>query len=88
LIEENCFIPEGISPNGDGLNEVFDISFLNAKNIVIYNRYGTEIFQYNNYKNEWDGTSKNGKLLPTGTYFYVITKPNDEMITGWVYLNR
>lgn len=87
LEEENCIIPQGISPNGDGLNDDFDISFLNAENIVIFNRYGTEIFNRDNYKNEWDGKSKNGKELPTGTYFYIITTI-DEQIPGWVYLNR
>ena len=99
LSTDGCtlFIPEGFSPNGDGLNDLFNIQglydeFLNHK-LLIYNRHGTLIFEGNN-NIKWDGTSNNGLgsnsgLLPVGTYFYVLylNEENYNPITGWVYLN-
>jgi len=102
LIEvENCppFIPEGYSPNGDGINDTFHISGLynifEKFNLKIYSRHGNLIYEGNNDIEEWDGTSNrginnNGKNLPTGTYFYVLNlnDSNFDVIKGWVYLNR
>ena len=97
--ENNCQIniPQGLSPNGDGFNDFFNIEglynvFLNHK-LLIYNRYGSLVFVGNNDK-KWDGTSNHGifsnsKRLPTGTYFYVLylNEDNYSSKTGWVYLN-
>ncbi|MCB0802539.1 MAG: gliding motility-associated C-terminal domain-containing protein, partial [Flavobacteriales bacterium] len=68
-------IPSGITPNGDGVNDKWEIDFLeefpNAK-VMIYNRWGALVFeQSNGYKVAWDGTYE-GKALPIGTYYYVI----------------
>ena len=99
LSNDGCpiFIPEGFSPNGDGFNDWFNIQglydvFLNHK-LLIYNRYGTLIFEGNNDL-KWDGTSNRGpnpstKKLAVGTYFYVLhlNEENYGSKTGWVYLN-
>ena len=94
---ENCLnIPEGISPNDDGLNDVFVIPCLELypeNSIKIYNRYGTLIFQTNAYQNNWNGTANRGfpdssGLLPVGTYFYILEiSEGIEPVIGWVYLN-
>ena len=84
----DCFIPQGISPNGDGLNDSFEISWYNADNIKIFNRYGTKVYEKGPYKNEWYGVSSQGHELPTGTYYYVIYKNGTKPLTGWVYVNR
>ena len=81
-------IPRGISPNGDGLNDQFDLSALGVKKLEIFNRYGQEVYNKSNYTNEWTGKGSNGDELPTGTYFYMIERTNGESKTGWVYLNR
>ncbi|HET8809356.1 MAG TPA: gliding motility-associated C-terminal domain-containing protein [Flavobacteriaceae bacterium] len=92
---ENCTIPQGISPNGDPYNQNFDLSFLNIADLQIFNRNGRLVFhKENGYKNEWEGLSNEGKALPTGTYYYIITLEKEEVflnkhvLTGWVYLNR
>jgi len=94
LVSENCdlIIPQGISPNNDGLNDVFQIQNLYGihlnHSLKIFNRYGICIFEGNNDR-KWDGTSIEGDLVPVGTYFYVLKLNNDEndVFTGWVYTN-
>ena len=86
--DSNCIIPQGISPNDDGLNDYFDISFMNADAINIFNRFGNEVYIKANYRKEWNGKDMNDNDLPTGTYFYVITMNGKEPVSGWVYINR
>jgi len=86
-----CVVPQGISPNNDGINDCFDMSSFEANKITIYNRYGTEVYEMANYRNEWCGTTENGNSgseLPTGTYYYILDLPTGEVMKGWVYINR
>ena len=88
VIVENCIIPKGISPNGDGLNDSFDLTDYYPTSVKIYNRYGTMVYEYGSgYTSEWYGQDKSGKELPTGTYFYKFTTETGEF-SGYVYLTR
>jgi len=100
LIVENCppRIPEVFTPNNDGYNDWFNIQGLynifEKHKLLIYNRYGTLIFEGNN-ESPWlglanKGLNNTGKILPVGTYFYVLylNDSNYKTLTGWVYLNR
>jgi gliding motility-associated-like protein len=63
-------IPNVFTPNGDGVNDTFFIPGLDtyAENeITIINRWGNDVYEKTNYKNDWTG---NG--LPEGTYFYIL----------------
>lgn len=80
-------IPKGISPNGDGINDSFNLTNLNVKEIQIFNRFGVMVFKADNYTNEWYGQSSTGKDLPDGVYFFTIKTALDNK-TGWVYINR
>jgi gliding motility-associated-like protein len=84
----DCNIPKGISPNNDGMNDAFDISFLDVQKLSVFNRYGMEVYALSNYTNQWYGQQDNGKELPTGTYYYVIEFTAGNSKTGWVYINR
>jgi gliding motility-associated-like protein len=83
-----CDIPKGISPNGDGSNDSFNLAGLNVNSMTVFNRYGQEVYSRNNYINEWFGQSANNDELPTGTYYYVIALTGGITQTGWVYVNR
>lgn len=93
----NCLtIPEGISPNEDGQNDVFFIPCIEDypnNTLKIFNRYGTQIYETNNYLNTWNGIAnmghlKSSSLLPVGTYFYVLEIIGfDKPFVGYVYLN-
>ncbi|MCS4240475.1 gliding motility-associated-like protein [Myroides gitamensis] len=83
---EECPIPKGISPNGDGLNDSFDLSEHGVSKIQIFNRTGIEVYSQGLYQSEWKGQDKSGNKLPSGTYYYVIVS-NGKMRTGWVQIN-
>ncbi|MDN3596410.1 gliding motility-associated C-terminal domain-containing protein [Zunongwangia endophytica] len=89
---------EGISPNGDGMNDTFDIQYLADEYpnyvIEIYNRWGNMVYKGNTSTPNWDGTSTESSVgdnvLPVGVYFYVI-EFNDGATPakqGRVYLSR
>lgn len=83
-----CAVPRGISPNGDGLNDNFDLSDYFLVDLKIFNRDGREVYSHGmGYTNEWEGQSNSGNLLPDGTYYYRIVTPVEEL-TGWVQLVR
>ena len=84
----DCSIPKGISPNGDGLNDTFDLTNYHPLEVLIYNREGMEVYAYGpGYRNQWYGQNKQGKPLPDGTYFYRIVTEY-EVLTGYVQLVR
>lgn len=76
LICDKVFVFNGISPNGDGLNDtwqILGIELYPANEVRVFNRWGNQVYEKQGYTNveAWDGTW-NGKALPDGTYFYVI----------------
>jgi gliding motility-associated-like protein len=86
--DTTCMTPNGVSPNGDGLNDYFDLSNLDVIELKIFNRYGLIIYESGNYKKEWYGQTDNENEAPTGTYYYAVTQATGKKITGWVYLQR
>lgn len=79
-------VPRGISPNGDGDNDYLDLEGFFVSRIVIYNRYGKEVYSKNVYTNEWHGQSNNGDVLPSGTYFYTVYVMDHAYKSGWIEL--
>lgn len=93
IIVNNCFIQRGISPNGDGRNDSFDLSGFGVSELTVFNRYGKKIYTRSNYTNEWYGQTDEGDELPTGTYFYCVSFFDANSMfgaqkTGWIYINR
>ena len=101
VIVNNCivdfFIPEGFSPNGDGVNDLFVIRGIQNypnNSFLIYNRWGNKVFEAKPYQNNWDGKSDFGLILsgdelPIGTYFYLLDLGiGSDVIKGTIYLNR
>ena len=86
-------IYSGFTPNGDGINDYWDIDnvlFYPNITIEVYNRWGGLIFSSKGYssENRWDGTY-NGKEVPIGTYYYFINlKDGSNIIQGHVTIVR
>ncbi len=82
---DDCFVPNGITPNGDGANDALEIPCLNNdahpnNHIMIFNRWGDKVYEENSYANDWFGTYKDNQL-PAGTYFYILMiEPGTEPI--------
>ena len=71
--ESKLLCPNAFSPNGDGVNDIWKVSY---KSIVdfectIVNRWGNKIIEFTDPAEGWDG-KYNGKLVPSGVYYYVI----------------
>jgi gliding motility-associated-like protein len=66
-------VPNAFSPNGDGLNDRFEVKgrFVVTFRMIIYNSWGQVIFQSKDLKEGWDGRI-NGKDAPVGTYAFTV----------------
>lgn len=75
-------VNNAFSPNGDGINDMWHVydSYDCLKNVTVamFNRYGSKVFESNDYHNDWNGTYK-GKPVPDGTYYAVI---NFTLVSG------
>ncbi|MBP9070218.1 MAG: gliding motility-associated C-terminal domain-containing protein, partial [Bacteroidia bacterium] len=96
-VEFDFFIPQGFSPNGDGVNDLFEIRgirFFPDNELKIINRWGNTVYIKKGYANTWDGTTEigieiGGNKLPEGTYYYILNLNNNtKPYTGFLYLNR
>lgn len=83
-------IPNAITPNDDGINDLWTITGINefeAAHVTVFDRWGQVVFNDIGYNEPWDGTNR-GKFLPTGTYYYVIElnslNVNIEPLTGYI----
>ena len=67
---DDVFPPNVITPNGDGLNDLFEVPGLELydnSEVEVYDRWGNVVYTSSNYKNDW-----NGDKLPEGTYYYIL----------------
>lgn len=66
------FLPNAFTPNGDGNNDVLYMrgEAITDLDLMIYNRWGQEVFRTNNKNIGWDGTGKDGEIMPTDVYGY------------------
>ncbi len=87
IINVNPFLPNTLTPNGDGKNDVFYIDALpENSSLTIIDRHGNTLYVSDNYDNNWDG-KYNGSVLPADTYWYSLKlPPNNELITGFIYI--
>ncbi len=93
----NVETPTGFSPNGDNINETFIINGIDngiGNRLIIYNRWGTEVYRKNNYSNDdgWNGRNKNGKDLPEDTYYYILSivdvNNKTHLYKGYIVIKR
>ncbi len=85
-------IPQGFSPNADGINDNFEIPGMTAfpnSELIVFNRYGSEVFSAKPYTNNWNGQNNNGGDLEEGTYFYKLDLGNNkDNFSGYIMIRR
>ena len=84
--EKNPVITTLFTPNGDGINDFWEI--LNLPTVMpceatVYNRFGEKVCSTTDYRNDWDG-SFNGKILPNDTYYYFVRCYDNVLYKGTV----
>ncbi|MFT5620813.1 MAG: gliding motility-associated-like protein, partial [Flavobacteriaceae bacterium] len=95
LVDGELYIPEGFTPNGDGVNDNFEIPnielvYPNAT-MNIFNRWGDEVWNSKTpYRNNWTGLNFGDSQLPNGTYFYIVNLNNGSKrkIASYVVIYR
>jgi gliding motility-associated-like protein len=87
------YIPNSFTPNGDGKNDYFGVTgySVSGYEMVIYSRWGDEIFKSTGSKILWDGSDSSGNPVQSGVYVYkikVLNDPQKRLNTGTVTLIR
>ncbi|GGH79452.1 gliding motility-associated-like protein [Filimonas zeae] len=73
-------IPNVFTPNGDGINDSWNITNLfmyAACTVTVFNRYGQQVYRSVGYTTPWNGYNAGG-LVPVGTYYYIIDLRNGD----------
>lgn len=87
-------IPNVFTPNADGSNDVFEVTWvgLSGLHCEIYDRWGLLIYQWDGLTGKWDGKTTNGKFATDGVYYYVVhattLQGEQRNLTGFVHLLR
>ena len=77
-------VPNVITPNGDGFNDLFKVSTAGTSSkLEIFNRWGRKVYEQTNYQNNWGGDSQ-----PAGVYYYLLTSNNGAQTKGWLEIMR
>ncbi|MDP1623602.1 MAG: Ig-like domain-containing protein [Bacteroidales bacterium] len=91
--DEECLkIYNAITPNGDGLNDIWIIDCIGnypSNTVSIFDRWGDRINEFENYDNVssvWRGTNAKNDPVPDGTYYYIVAIKNGKKHTGWVFV--
>ena len=95
LCTNQLVIPEAFTPNGDDINDTFQILGLynySANSITVFNRWGSRVFSSENYDSSWGGEAEGSDLLPSGVYFYILELTTEsqtqEIKKGSIYIQR
>lgn len=89
IIVDDPFIPNVITPNGDGKNDYFKIKSLAGRiGLTVINRWGITEYRNSDYKNDWDGKNDKGDDLKEDTYFYILNFENGLTRKGSILIIR
>ncbi|QJW88604.1 gliding motility-associated C-terminal domain-containing protein [Spirosoma taeanense] len=93
-------LPNVFTPNGDGKNDLFQPvrcpRFVESINLIVFNRYGTKVYEGTTPTLAWDGKATDGTDLPSGLYYYQVNvryavvdrNAPAQVLKGWVQILR
>jgi gliding motility-associated-like protein len=73
--EVRMYTPNAFSPNGDGINDLFEVNAIGPileYEIVIFDRWGGIVYKNDNMDDSWDGSLPSGEKSGGGVYAYLI----------------
>lgn len=94
LEELDLYVYTGITPNGDGVNDKWEIDGIErypGNSVIIFNRWQEEVWTGENYNNTsvvFKGESNSGAELVSATYYFVVKVPDMKTEKGWVQVTR
>ena len=91
IVVNDIVTPTVITPNEDGLNDELIFPGLDAfpgTSIIIYNRWGNEVYRSSDYKNDWNGEDEKKRDLQEDTYYYILKISNGRILKGFVEIKR
>ena len=91
IIVHDLVIPTLITPNMDGKNDFFIVGGLQTfgkTELIIFNRWGAQVYKNNNYDNSWDGKDDNSRPLSDDTYFFILKPEKNKTINGYIVIKR
>ncbi|PKV49780.1 gliding motility-associated-like protein [Aquimarina sp. MAR_2010_214] len=96
ILDGDLEIFTAVSPNGDGVNDTFIIQGIEQfsnNEVIIFNRWGVEVYRKKGYDNSWGGYSEGrttiaqDEQLPVGTYYYILKIEGQKDRSGYLYIN-
>lgn len=79
-VEKSSVLQNVFSPNADGINDVFRLTTIEHSSLVIFNRWGKVVFETEGTLLEWDGKTKTGEYVSTGSYYYTLASIGDSSL--------
>jgi gliding motility-associated-like protein len=80
----DVFVPNIITPDGDGQNQTFRPRFsCRPASLEVFSRWGQRVYQTDDYRNTWDA-----KGLPDGSYYYLLRDADNRRAKGWIEVRR
>ncbi|QDA60624.1 DUF7948 domain-containing protein [Hymenobacter jejuensis] len=78
------FVPNIITPNGDGKNDQFMPTFsCQPATLKVFSRWGAKVYETDDYRNDWRGDN-----LADGVYYYHLRDTEGRWVKGWVEVKR
>jgi gliding motility-associated-like protein len=92
LCDFKSLMPQGFSPNGDGINDNFvfpGLQYYRPFQFEVYNRWGHPVYTNEDYNNDWNGYAQDlNQPLPDGTYYYIVRLSDGREIVNYCIINR
>ena len=91
---DSLMLPKSFTPNEDGVSDYFAVHFPCVPDkfkVVVYSRWGTEIYSSKYPAFQWDGKTADGEQMESGVYYFVITftyLKKETELTGYITLIR
>ncbi len=80
IVETTLYYPSSFTPNGDGINDFFEIKGEAVQykdfSLIVYDRWGKQVFGSTRPDRAWDGKTVSGEHLPSGVYAFVLRYRN------------